>query len=275
MLNVRSVTDLTRAIANNLHRLDRSLFDVVVGIPRSGMMPATLIATHLQLPLADPYGCRKGIIHGRSGSLVGSCRRVLLVDDSCNKGGAMTRAAALLDQFKVTRLVVFGPYRTEVSKLIDIVFAECPGPRAFAWNMQKHVRLDRWAFDLDGVLCRDPTNAENDDGQRYLKFIEGAEPAFVPQRPIGHIVTGRLEKYRPQTEAWLRRRKISFASLTMMPYATKAERMAAGGRGQWKAEVARGLGVELFLESDAKQAGIIKHRLGIPVWCTATQELAL
>lgn len=274
MLNVRSVADLSRIVAANLHRIDRSKYDVVVGIPRSGMIPATMIATHLQLPLADCTGYGKGIIHGRSGIPAPGGNRVLLVDDSCNKGRAMNRAMAMLGKARVTRLAVFGPYQVDPPSVVDIVFADCHGPRAFSWNMQKHIRLPRWGFDFDGVLCRDPLKAENDDGPRYVEFLRNAEPVFVPQRPIGHIVTGRLEKYRPHTEEWLRRRGIQWSSLTMMPYATKAERMAAGGRGQWKASVVKKLGVEFFLESNPRQANIISREAGIPVWCTETQGLA-
>lgn len=275
MLNVRSVADLSRIVAANLHRLDRSKYDVVVGIPRSGMIPATMIATHLQLPLADCTGYAKGIIHGRSGLPAPCGKRVLLVDDSCNKGRAMRRAVSLLgSKAQVTRLAVFGPYQVDPSSVVDITFAECRGPRAFSWNMQKHIRLPRWGFDFDGVLCRDPTKIENDDGPRYEEFLHRAEPAFVPQRPIGHIVTGRLEKYRPHSEAWLRRRGIEWAAMTMMPYATKVERMAVGGRGQWKAGIVKQLGLEFFLESNPRQAHIISREAGIPVWCTETQELA-
>lgn len=280
MLNVRSVADMAQAIASNLHRFDRSAYDVVVGIPRSGMLPATIIATHLQLPLADPVGYGKGIVHGRSGALVGGGKRVLLVDDTVNKGRAMHRAARMLPPgTKITRACVYGPYQVaDPSSVVDIALEDCHGPRVFAWNMAKHIRLERWGFDFDGVLCRDIEKADNDDGPRYARFIEQVEPAFLPQRPIGHIITGRAEKYRGQTEAWLRRYGVSFKSLTMTPWASKAERMCAmrhaGGRGAWKAEQARRLGVEMFIESCPKQAGIISREAGIPVWCTATQALA-
>lgn len=277
-LNVRSVADLTLAIHQNLWRLDRSKFDCVVGIPRSGMIPASIIATMLQLPLADPIGYARGMVYGRSGRQEIAGKRVMLVDDTVNRGSAMKRAAALLPKgTKVTRVCVYGPYQTD-EDVVDIAFEECRGPRAFSWNMQKHVRLQRWGFDFDGVLCRDIDKAENDDGPRYARFIDEVEPLFVPQRPIGHIVTGRAEKYRAPTEAWLRRHGVKFESLTMTPYASKAERMSAmrhiGGRGVWKAQQAKRLGVEFFMESCPKQAGIIAREAGIPVWCTGTQALA-
>lgn len=280
MLNVRSVGDLTRAIAANLHRIDLTRVDVVVGIPRSGMIPAAIIATHLQMPLADVAGYAAGIVSGRGGKPVTGGERVLLVDDSVNEGRAMSRAVEVVRQraAAVTRLAVYGPYKPAAGGAVDMAFEDCPGPRVFAWNMAKHKRLVRWGFDFDGVLCRDIVKAENDDGERYACFLAEVEPLFVPRRPIGHIVTGRAEKYRAQTEDWLHRHGIEFASLTMTPFHSKAERMSAmrhaGGRGGWKAGIVRELGVEMFIESCPKQAGIIAREAGVPVWCTATQELA-
>lgn len=276
MLNVRSIADMARTIAGNLHRIDRRRFDVVVGIPRSGMLPASMIATTLQLPLADVRGYRAGIVHGRSGVAVGlPGQRVLLVDDSCNKGSAFREALALLPRgTRATRLAVYGPYQVEPDSVCDLYLEECPGPRVFAWNMAKHIRLARWGFDFDGVLCRDPTKAENDDGPAYLRFLRNAEPMMLPRRTVGAIVTARLEKYRADTVEWLKIHGIGFERLVMMPHESKAARMAAGNRGGWKAEQIRALGLEMFIESSPKQARIIAREAGIPVWCTATQELA-
>lgn len=278
MLSFRTVGDMAALIANNLHRIDRKQFDVVVGIPRSGMLPASMIATMLQLPLADPVGYGKGIVHGRSGKAETAGKRVLLVDDSCNKGAAMARAVSQLPRgTKATRLAIFGPYQVEPSSVCDISFETVHGPRVFAWNWCKHIRLPRWGFDMDGVLCRDNSKAENDDGPRYAEFLRGAEPLFIPQRQIGHIITGRIERYRGETESWLKRHGVQYESLTMAPFASKAERMAAmkqdGGRGGWKAREAKRLGVEMFVESCPKQAGIIAREAAIPVFCTLTQEL--
>lgn len=276
-MNFRSVADLDRAIARNLWKLDRSRFDIIVGIPRSGMIPASILSTYLQMPLATLEGYLAGIVHGRSGKAAPSSDRVLLIDDTSNKGGAMARAVAMLNgkAKTITRCAVFGPYQVEdPAQIIDVWFEDCRGPRGFAWNMWKHARLTRWGFDFDGVLCRDPSKAENDDGPRYLEFLRTAEPLFLPTRPIGHIVTGRLEKYRGECEAWLKRHGVEYLQLHMMQHETKAERMAAGGRGQWKANIAREVGCEMFIESCPKQASIITNKAGIPVWCAGTQSLA-
>lgn len=279
MLTVKSVADLNAAIVANLHRLDRSHFDVVVGIPRSGMIPAAILSTQLQLPLADVETFARGMAWGRSGVPESAKSRVLLVDDTSNRGGAMARAVERIRNkaSEITRFAVYGPYRGDLS-IIDIFCEIVPGPRAFEWNMAKHRRLPRWGFDFDGVLCRDPDKSENDDGPRYVEFLKNAEPLFIPRRPIGHIVTGRLEKYRGETEGWLNRHGIEFQALHMTPFHSKQERMSAmkfaGGRGGWKARIVRELGVEMFIESCPKQAGIIAREAQIPVFCTRTRCLA-
>ena len=282
MPNIRTVADMATSIANNLHRIDRSQFDCVVGIPRSGMIPASIIATSLQMPLASIDGYRAGIVHGRSGRAERPGRRVLLVDDSCNKGAAMARAVGMLPKGTIaTRLAVYGPYQlADPAAVVDLSFEECRGPRIFAWNMWKHIRLRRWAFDMDGVLCRDPEKHENDDGPAYERFLATAEPLFLPQREIGHIITSRLERYRAQTEAWLDRHHVKYETLTMMQLPSKRARMTAmkveGGRGGWKARqiaslAERDFEVEMFIESCPKQSAIIARTSGLPVFCTRTQ----
>lgn len=297
MPNVRSVADLAATIARNLWRIDRTAFDAVVGIPRSGMIPASIIATALQLPLASVDEFVAGIIAGRSGRRVhiDGSPRILLVDDSCNKGGAMGRAVDALARgiyakhsLQITRLAVYAPYQLDdPARHVDITFEECRGPRIFAWNMWKHKRLPRWAFDMDGVLCRDPRKDENDDGDAYLRFIAEADPLFLPLRPIGHIVTSRLEKYREPTIEWLRKHRIEFRSLTMLDLPNKRARMTAmkvdGGRGGWKARqietINRRLAtseekpVEMMIESCPRQAKIIARMARIPVYCTQTQQV--
>lgn len=278
-LSIKTVADMAQVIAQNLWRFDRSAYDVVIGIPRSGILPASIIATYLQLPLADPVGFSHGIIYGRSGNAARPGKRILLVDDTVNKGGAMSRAIAALPKgLMITRACVWGPYQVEnPGSIVDIALADCHGPRAFAWNLMKHKRLDRWAFDMDGVLCRDPEKGENDDGPAYLKFIAEAAPLFLPQRTIGHIVTSRLERYRKPTMAWLAKHGITYASLTMLDLPDKRARMSAmkvdGGRGGWKGREAKRLGVEMMIESCPKQSAIIARTAGIPVFCTLTQEV--
>src|SRR3546814_14969163 len=108
-------------------------------------------------------------------------------------------------------------------------FETVHGPRVFAWNWTKHIRLPRWGFDFDGVLCRDNTKAANDAGPRYAEFLANAEPLFIPQRAIGPIITGRAEKYHAAPDAWLPRHGIQLDTLQITPCATNANRRAPMG----------------------------------------------
>lgn len=284
MLTVKSIADMNAAIVANLHRIPRNI-DAIVGIPRSGMLAASAIALHLQKPLADVEGLCDGRVYRRKLRHASHVTRVLLVDDTVLHGAAMSQAVALIKRqrlgVKLTRFAVYDSPNTP-ENAVDLVCERLPGPRAFAWNLWKHTRLDRWCFDMDGVLCRDPRGEENDDGERYLQFIRTAEPKFKPMQPIGPIVTARLEKYRAETEAWLQCQKIAHAGLHMLDLPDKAARMARGNRGGFKAERYAQLAVtiredgkqkptELFVESNNGQARKIAELTGKAVWCTDSQ----
>lgn len=51
-MNYRSITDLNSTILRNIHRLLRGL-DLVVGVPRSGLLAANLLALLANLRLSD------------------------------------------------------------------------------------------------------------------------------------------------------------------------------------------------------------------------------
>lgn len=273
MITVRSVRDLNACIVHHLHRIPRDV-DAIVGIPRSGLLAASLIALHLQKPLTDVEGFCRNQVNRRSSRVVGA-RRALLVDDTVLKGsamrGAVERVLSARPDATLIRFAVWSAPQTPAGA-VDLALDLCPTPRAFAWNLWKHKRLERWAFDLDGVLCRDPRRHENDDGDAYRQFIRTAAPAFVPRRPIGWIITARLEKWRSETEAWLARQGIAHQGLIMLDLPSATARQEQGGRGRWKAEVFAGLaGAELFLESNEGQARKIAKYSGKPAWCTSTQ----
>lgn len=273
---VKSIADLNATIVTHLHRIPHDI-DAVVGIPRSGMLAASAVALHLQKPLADVEGFLRGEVYRRSRSIASDVHRVLLCDDTVLNGramaGAMERLVHVRPAISIVRMAVFSAPQTPPAA-VDLALELCPTPRAFAWNLWKHKRMPRWCFDLDGVLCCDPTNAENDDGPNYERFIREAPPRFLPKRPIGTIVTARLEKYRALTEAWLHRHGVEYAGLRMLDLPDKAARMATGNRAGFKADIYASLGPkygELFIESDARQARKIAAMTGKAVWCVENQ----
>ena len=62
-------------------------------------------------------------------------------------------------------------------------------PRVFEWNLMHGTVLANSCMDIDGVLCLDPTDEENDDGERYLRFLSETPALLLPTAPVGWLVT--------------------------------------------------------------------------------------
>src|SRR5271157_2584959 len=91
-LRIYSIKDATN-LTEQWCKMLPSSFDVVLGIPRSGLFIASIIAMKFQKPLATPEGFMKGEIwycrSVPSAKLPEKVKRVLLVDDSVATGGRM------------------------------------------------------------------------------------------------------------------------------------------------------------------------------------------
>lgn len=273
-MHFRSVADLNRDVTANLHLLPGDI-DVVVGIARSGMLPASLIALAHNLPLAELHTFADGklLSVGSTRAAKSSTksfqdlRHALVVDDSIYKGRAMEEARKLLaplaGQMKLTFCAVYSAQAS--SRCADITFVHVPMPRVFEWNVMHHSVLDRACVDIDGVLCLDPTREQNDDGAAYLNFLLEATPRPVPTRRIATLVTSRLEKYRPETEAWLKSKGIEYDKLVMLDLQSAEERRRLNAHGTFKGKYYRKSNADLFIESELRQAEQIARISGKPV----------
>ena len=278
-MNYRSISDMNDAILRNLHRLPRDI-DLVVGVPRSGILAATLVSLTANIPMTDLDSFLAGRIYTsgitkRRAALdrkVSEMRKVLVIDDSVAGGNAIRDArdkiAAAGIQGDFVFAAVFGlqPEHQET----DIVLEVVPHPRMFQWNFMHHIFLEQCCVDIDGVLCLDPTEEENDDGPIYEKFLAEARTLLGPTRKIGWLVTSRLEKYRKLTEAWLAKHEIKYDHLIMLDLPSKAERQRLGAHGSFKAEFYRKSDAILFIESEHEQALKIAKLSGKPVLCVET-----
>jgi len=282
-MHYRSISDMNDAIVRNLHRLPRDI-DLVVGVPRSGILAATLVSLAANIPMTDLDSFLAGKIYTsgvtkRRAALdrrANEMRRILVLDDSIHGGAAMSEArnriAAAGIQGDFIFAAVFGlqPLHQET----DIVLEVVPHPRMFQWNFMHHIFLEQSCVDIDGVLCLDPTEAENDDGPAYEKFLAEARPLHGPTRKIGWLVTSRLEKYRELTEAWLDKHDIRYDHLIMLDLPSKAERQRLGVHGGFKADFYRKSDAILFIESEHEQALKIAKLSGKPVLCVETNMVS-
>ena len=275
-LSFRSYADMSRIISENAARLPA--VDYVVGIPKSGIVPATMIATIKNVTFLDldsflfMHSRRKG--RRRHGDTEQDVPRVLIVDDSVNTGAEFRRVkgriAALETKIEVHFCAIFGlPDRIKGAPP-HMVLSRVAQPRIFQWNYRNHIIAESACFDMDGVLCVDPTNDQNDDGPKYVDFLTNAAPLFLPQKEISAIVTSRLEKYRPETEDWLAAHDVAYKELIMLDLPTAEERRRLRAHAPFKAEVYGSRDDILFVESNYKQARDIAKLTDKPVIETAT-----
>ena len=164
-------------------------------------------------------------------------------------------------------------YTPEKQHLADFAFEEVATPRYFQWNIFNHTTLEKACFDIDGVLCVDPTKDQNDDGEKYISFLQNAAPLYMPGAKIGSIVTSRLEKYRKETEAWLKANSVSYDKLVMLDLPDMKARQKANNHAGHKAKEYQINGYNLFVESDLGQAIEINRLTKKPVFCTENFQI--
>jgi hypoxanthine phosphoribosyltransferase len=93
-MNYRSVEELNRSIVSNMGKVPPGT-DLVVGVPRSGLLAANLLALHLNVPLTDVEGFVNGRILQSGNRLkqhvksFDAYKRVVFLDDSLYSGSAL------------------------------------------------------------------------------------------------------------------------------------------------------------------------------------------
>lgn len=282
-MKLKTYHDLQQDILHNLWKIPNDV-DLIVGIPRSGMLVASFIALSLNLPLVDLEGFCSGRVFEsgttrRRKQSASRYRRALIVDDSSRTGDALAKAVQTLNNADsalppVMTCVVYGT--SAIRERVDIVMDVIDQPRIFEWNVLHHPGILKDAcLDIDGVLCHDPSYAENDDGPAYIDFIKHARPLYLPSHPIKALVTSRLEKYRFETEEWLHRHGVVYDTLIMLDLPNAMERRKAGVHGSHKAAYYRASSATLFIESELRQAHDIARLSGKPVLSLEGPEMCM
>ncbi|WP_019851337.1 phosphoribosyltransferase family protein [Desulfitobacterium sp. PCE1] len=281
-MNFVTFEDLNDCLYKNINKLPRDI-DLIVGIPRSGLMIASLLALYLNLPFADIDSFIKDEIYKtgktrKSNNWItqaSEAKKILVVDDSISAGDAIKEAKEKLKDIIHTKEIIYCAIYALPSnfKAIDIYFEICNHPRMFEWNYLHHWGLEYTCVDIDGVLCQDPTLVQNDDGKNYLEFIKNAVPKFLPTKSIGYLVTSRLEKYRNETEEWLNKNGIKYKQLIMLDSKNAKERALNSSHAEFKASIYKKTDCFLFIESSYEQAVEIVKLTGKQVFCVENRKL--
>lgn len=277
-MNYRTISDLNQAILKRLYILPRDI-DLIVGIPRSGMFPANLLALYLNKPVTDLGSFINGHIYkaGERGQFISTKQynKILVVDDSISSGSAMLKCKEQLQDLEKQYTIQYAVVYTipEKKNMVDYYFDVVPQPRYFQWNILNHMVLEKACVDIDGVLCVDPSPEQNDDGERYIDFLLHAQPLFIPGATIGTLVSSRLEKYRKETESWLQANHIKYNKLVLLDLPDQAARQRANCHASHKANEYKSSQYKLFIESSLSQATEINRITGKPVLCTENFEM--
>jgi orotate phosphoribosyltransferase len=252
--------------------------DGIAGVPRSGMIAGSIVATTLGVPLYELY-------QGQLRRLGGGRRMrrhltkpegtsIVAVEDSINTGWSMGRAVSKTPDPRVIGKTAVYCTPTGTS-CVDLYAVALPLPHYFTWHMFGANVLCRQptGFDMDGIYCTDCEREDDDDGERYLNWMRSVRPyrMYVGGKATA-IVTSRLEKYRDETVQWFARYGLEYGQLVMGPWASLAERRSSDV-GAWKASVARDLRLEMFVESSERQARSIAALAQIPVFCPKTKSI--
>jgi len=242
-------------------------YDVIVGIPRSGLLIASIIALKLAKPLTTPELFIKEVIWASKKIQTGKkIRKVLLVDDTISSGKSMQKATQLLlSHCKEINLNKAALIIADKSKsLVDNYYEIIPEPRIFEWNMM-HSKKGKTCFDMDGVLCENCPPGFDADEEKYTAWIDSAKPYLIPSYEIDAIISNRLEKYRTLTEKWLTRNRVKYKELILWDLQSKEERK--NQYGKHKIDILLSIKPDIYFESSLNESEQIWKSTKIPTIC--------
>jgi len=265
----------------DLARWERKLpaFDAVCGIPRSGLLPAAFLALRRNVPhlnledlKEDPERAfaRAPLRRINPAASRPPGTRILVVDDSTGTPGntilGVREQLAGIRGFEISYGAV---YREHDRTAADHTYRRIPKPRIFEWNWFRHGYLQQCILDIDGVVCEDWRGQdERNEDPVYLQHLDTAAPLWIPQLPVLALATSRIERYRPQTEAWLAKHGVRYSQLYMHPAKTPEARRASMDHAARKADAYRKHPAALlFVESAESQAKQIHSSTKRPVLC--------
>lgn len=260
-----------RMIAALLDKAAQWQPDSVVGIARGGLVPATMAAGIMALPLAMVEFDRPSRATRWIGAPPGG-GRILLVDDGCSTGGTMSAVRATLigeGRDCLTLAVVHDPDVTSYVPDLSHAMRELwrfpwergeatpagRAHRATGAGPDRTTELPFYGLDLDGVFLPDVPEevyaADIADAVLRRHALEPFPtlPFFALDRAV--VITGRPDSDRERTQAWLARWGYGALPLECRP-ADMPHHPDAIAR--YKAEAATSWGCTHFVESDAEQA---------------------
>lgn len=200
----------------------------IIGIPRSGLMPASIISTITNIPLfvfdrrdnqlreLNNFNYRGLFLH-RS-----NYGKLLVVDDTVGSGGTISRLKPLLHSKGIQADYCAIYSSTPGTRFIDFCYQILDAVHFLEWNLANSPIVDGTIsrglvncgimFDLDGIIIVD------EPFTRKHNIPYGRFPYIAPRgKHAIEICTGRRECERKVTEDMLRQLEIKYSKLYMLP----------------------------------------------------------
>lgn len=263
------VKDVYSVIGNIPHDVD-----VVVGVARSGMLPASIIATNLHIPLFScdlknnrVLPCGYGY---RSSNLEIEPKHILIVEDTIMNGFSIKKATDIVrNHFASSKISDFVVYVNPEQPYVPTVLASFLNPpHLLEWNFFNSYYISISAVDFDGILCY-----EGRDTKRGPYNID-ERPLYVPRfTKVPLIVTGRPSCMREESESWLAKHKIQYGKLVMWE-GSMDDWYNTSMISKFKADVySRMENLKFFVESCPIQARDIHQLSGKVTVCPTTGDV--
>jgi len=271
----KSYSDLSSDIKKKLPLLIQEDFDLIVGIPRSGMIPAYMIAFNLNINCTsvESFIANEKLSHGITRTpkkflkTAWDATKILLVDDSIKSGDSLTKVMERIPEEVKSRITTLAVYSGKSgSEKVDLFFEYLPWPRLFEWNILHHTALPFYCFEIDGILCQE-ISENNINDEAYKKNILNAKQLIVPNTRINSLVTNRSEKYRAETEIWLKKHDVLYDRLVMLSDKKSSLKDINKSKIQHKAQYYKNSNTILFIEKDPYLALNIAKMSLKPVFC--------
>lgn len=232
-------------------------FDCIIGVPRSGLLVANVLASKMNKPLSTTDSFIAGQVWAdKYAKGPQKYRKVLLVEDAVNEGRQLKEDVSKLllhdPSLEVKTGCLITPFTSQMQDFIDYSYVNarnCPSE----WHMHSFFLNKRLAVDLDGVLSDE---------------VHGG-PLLIPSFEVAAVVSARLESERAQTEKLLQDFGVRYQQLILFP--KLAEGRTLRSIAEYKAAAAKKLCVDWFWESDAPAAELIAGLLGKPVYCPSNR----
>jgi hypoxanthine phosphoribosyltransferase len=245
--------------------------DAVVGVSRSGVLPATYMSMLMHVPLfaAGKNSCVK--LEG-GGRMIGfdkeKYENVLVIDDSVISANSLNVAVESIKKtLNPTKIYTMGIYcHTSGLKKVNFPIVHLPLPHLFEWNIFNCVYNNKMATDLDGVLCPTPPIDLDKDDAAFREWIKTVKPNHfrIKREPVKLIITARPEAYKEETIEWLKKYDFRYEFIEFYPgHVNKRDENYLENVAEYKASILKKYlvkGVRFYIDDNQQLLDRIKMR---------------